>query len=78
MKEQKELELNESFPALDMFDVFKGQTGQPCVCGMVHVPANYTDKLRTPHGFEHEQKPKGSSEKAVIKWYFSRVDKADV
>ena len=84
-QKRKELWLNESFPALALFDVFKGQTTESIYqllednhVYVVSIPANCTHKLQ-PMDLSVNKSIKDHLKRQFIEWYSSRVyhDKAD-
>ena len=78
-QKRKELGLNESFPALALFDVFKGQTTESIYqllednhVYVVNIPANCTHKLQ-PMDLSVNKSKKDHLKKQLIEWYSSRV-----
>ena len=69
---RRELCLPESFPALAIFDFFKGQTTPGTYQLLeqnniypISIPANCTDRLHAAHGLKCQQKFKGSAENPI-------------
>ena len=78
---QKELQLPEDFPALAIYDVFKGQVTKKSVLDLeanniytVHVPANCTDRLQ-PIDLSVNKPAKEFMRRKFQEWYTIEVQK---